>query len=75
MGKIERGRRLRLGGRARAWRDREIDQTPASLPARCRRAFSTLKITSQTGHASDAMLTRYVRDGELFLDNAAGALL
>ena len=33
---------------------------------------STLKIRSQTGHASDAMLARYVRDGELFVDNAAG---
>jgi len=36
---------------------------------------STLKIRSQTGHASDTMLSRYVRDGELFVDNAAGALL
>ena len=36
---------------------------------------STFKIRSQTGHASDAMLARYVRDGELFLNNAAGALL
>jgi len=36
---------------------------------------STFKIRSQTGHASDAMLARYVRDGELFVDNAAGALL
>jgi integrase len=36
---------------------------------------STLKIRAQTGHASDAMLGRYVRDGELFLGNAAGALL
>ena len=36
---------------------------------------STPKIRSQTGHASDAMLARYVRDGELFVDNAAGALL
>jgi integrase len=36
---------------------------------------STLKIWGQTGHASDAMLARYVRDGELFIDNAAGALL
>jgi hypothetical protein len=33
---------------------------------------STLKIRSQTGHASDAMLARYVRDSELFVDNAAG---
>jgi integrase len=36
---------------------------------------STLKIRAQTGHASDAMLARYVRDGELFVGNAAGALL
>ena len=36
---------------------------------------STLKIRAQTGHASDAMLARYIRDGELFFDNAAGALL
>lgn len=36
---------------------------------------STLKIRAQTGHASDAMLARYVRDGELFVGNAAGTLL
>jgi integrase len=36
---------------------------------------STLKIRAQTGHASDAMLGRYIRDGELFTGNAAGALL
>lgn len=36
---------------------------------------STLKIRAQTGHASDAMLARYVRDGELFIGNAAGVLL
>ena len=36
---------------------------------------STLKVRAQTGHASDAMLARYVRDGEMFTDNAAGALL
>jgi integrase len=33
------------------------------------------RIRQQTGHASDAMLARYVRDGEMFVDNAAGALL
>jgi integrase len=37
--------------------------------------ISTFKIRQQTGHASDAMLSRYVRDGELFLGNAAGILL
>lgn len=36
---------------------------------------STLKIRAQTGHASDAVLSRYVRDGELFVGNAAGILL
>lgn len=36
---------------------------------------STLKIRAMTGHATDAMLARYVREGELFTSNAAGALL
>lgn len=36
---------------------------------------STFKVRAQTGHASDTMLARYVRDGELFVDNAASALL
>lgn len=36
---------------------------------------SLLKIRQQTGHTSDAMLTRYIRDGELFINNAAGSLL
>ncbi len=36
---------------------------------------SSWKIRQQTGHASDAMLARYIRDGEMFVDNAAGALL
>jgi integrase len=35
----------------------------------------TWKIRAQTRHASDAMLARYIRDGELFNQNAAGALL
>lgn len=36
---------------------------------------STLKIRAQTGHASDAMLSRYIRDGELFVGNAAAVVL
>ncbi|WP_244499658.1 site-specific integrase [Tardiphaga robiniae] len=32
-------------------------------------------IRQQTGHNSDAMLNRYIRQGSLFLDNASGALL
>jgi integrase len=40
-----------------------------------RAGVSTFKIRQQTGHASDAMLSRYIRDGELFLGNAAGILL
>ncbi len=36
---------------------------------------SSWKIRQQTGHASDAMLTRYIRDGDMFTDNAAAAVL
>jgi integrase len=35
----------------------------------------TWRIRAQTRHASDAMLARYIRDMELFAENAAGALL
>jgi len=35
----------------------------------------THRIRAQTGHASDTMLARYIRDGELFTGNAAGAVL
>lgn len=36
---------------------------------------STSSIRRTTGHASDAMLARYVRVGDMFTDNAAGAVL
>ncbi|ORE90946.1 integrase family protein [Aurantimonas sp. 22II-16-19i] len=36
---------------------------------------SSWKIRAQTGHASDAMLSRYIRDGEMFSENAAALLL
>ena len=36
---------------------------------------ATWRIRKQTGHASDVMLGRYIRDGELFNENAAGAVL
>lgn len=36
---------------------------------------STHKIRQQSGHRSDAMLSRYIRDGEVFIGNAAGAVL
>jgi len=36
---------------------------------------SAWKIRQQTGHASDAMLNRYIRDGDMFTFNAAGAIL
>ena len=37
--------------------------------------ISSAKIRLQTGHASDAMLARYVRAGDLFRENAATLLL
>lgn len=36
---------------------------------------SSWKIRQQTGHKSDAMLQRYIRDSHIFIDNAAGAIL
>jgi integrase len=36
---------------------------------------ATWRIRKQTGHSSDVMLGRYIRDGELFSENAAGAIL
>ena len=36
---------------------------------------ATWKIRRQTGHASDAMLSRYIRDGDIFTGNAAGGVL
>jgi integrase len=36
---------------------------------------STWKIRQQTGHKSDAMLNRYIRNANIFSDNATGAVL
>lgn len=36
---------------------------------------SSWKIRQQTGHKSDTMLARYIRDSQIFVDNAAGAVL
>ena len=36
---------------------------------------SSWKIRQQTGHKTDAMLARYIRDANIFVDNAAGAVL
>jgi integrase len=36
---------------------------------------SSWKIRQQTGHRSDAMLQKYIRDAEIFVSNAAGAVL
>lgn len=36
---------------------------------------TTWRIRKQTGHVSDVVLTRYIRNRELFTDNAAGAIL
>ncbi|WP_235272734.1 site-specific integrase [Methylotenera versatilis] len=36
---------------------------------------SSWKIRQQTGHKSDAMLNRYIRDAKLFIDNAVSAIL
>lgn len=37
--------------------------------------ISSWKIRQQTGHKSDAMLQRYIRDANIFVDNAVGGVL
>jgi integrase len=36
--------------------------------------ISSWKIRAQTGHKSDSMLARYIRDANIFVDNAGGIL-
>lgn len=40
-----------------------------------RAGISSWKIRQQTGHRSDAVMSTYIRDAEMFVGNAAGALL
>ena len=40
-----------------------------------RAGIATHLIRQQTGHASDATMSRYIREGSLFRGNAAGQLL
>jgi integrase len=45
------------------------------VTAAAKAGVSSWKIRQQTGHKSDAMLHRYIRDADIFTENAAGALL
>lgn len=45
------------------------------LTSAAKLGVSAHKLRQQSGHRSDAMVARYVRDGELFVGNAAGAVL
>jgi len=45
------------------------------ITSAARLGVSIWKIKAQSGHRSDAMVARYVRDVDLFADNAAGAVL
>ena len=57
---------------------RPVDRSGRIAPARLSgEAVSVIvkALRQTTGHASDAMLARYIRDGEMFVGNAAGALL
>ena len=79
----ERNEGRRLVQKCSAWGFAAFDPTGYSghslgagfATSATRAGVSTFKIRQQTGHASDAMLSRYVREGELFLGNAAGILL
>ncbi|HEV2622408.1 MAG TPA: site-specific integrase [Frateuria sp.] len=45
------------------------------VTAAAKLGVSSWKIRQQTGHRSDAMLQRYIRDADIFVENAAGAIL
>jgi hypothetical protein len=48
---------------------------PESPASRSRAGIATHLIRQQTGHASEATMSRYIREGSLFRGNAAGQLL
>jgi len=73
VSRIVRDRRAAAGFDPAGYSDHGLRAGFATSATRA--GVSTFKIRQQTGHASDAMLSRYVRDGELFLGNAAGILL
>ena len=60
-------RPIRLLGRTRYGRGSQPAPPQAGVP--------TWRIRAQTRHASDVMMARYIRQAELFDDNAAGVLL
>ena len=45
------------------------------ITSAARLGVSVWKIKAQSGHRSEAMVSRYVRDEDLFTNNAAGAVL
>jgi hypothetical protein len=47
----------------------------ASSQVQLRQTIPIAKIREQTGHMSDDMVTRYIRQADLFTKNAARALL
>ena len=47
----------------------------AGLAAAAMAGASELAIVAQTGHRSERMVRRYIRDGKLFRDNAAATVL
>ena len=46
----------------------------ALAPQAARNGASERSIMNQTGHKSVQMVRRYIREGEVFTDNAAGKL-
>jgi integrase len=45
------------------------------ITSAARAGVSSWKIREQTGHRSEAMLYRYIRDAKIFEGNAAGSVL
>jgi integrase len=70
---VVRARTAAAGYEARLFSGHSLRSGLATSAAQA--GVPTWRIRQQTGHASDVMLSRYIRDGELFAGNAAGTLL
>ena len=56
----------------------QLEESPADWPqitSAAKADVSRWKIGEQTGHKTDAMHHRYIRDADIFVGNAAGSVL
>lgn len=55
--------------------DMRLAYVPDWRQVRQKRVLLVGKFVVAAGHKSDAMLSQYIRDSQLFVDNAAGSVI